>query len=560
MREDLSVLDDLAAPDDWRAIERRTPASLPTEPVRTARRVVAAFTAIMVAIAAGVLLVSRFDRSTPLDETRTLAPSPAPLVQPAGAEGTLLFPEIDPKSYLDMQARADGEGHAPQYSLEPDALADRFIETVMGWYPVPDVNLETVPGGEHGETIARVTNPKSGFTATITLIQPVRTGEGGVWGVEAVSTGGATIDARPGQVVLDGSSIEGQIHVPEGEHAAWGFVVGDTNGEHPCFAAGGDTIDGTDISLVPRVPSDTSSGMDCGTEEGGYLWFGTRSFRVEAGGCGPLCGDSSPWGLVTIVPILVSLPQNQLAAGLSTYMSQVGWKFDYPERWSTSTTGNSVVLSNRDGSGAETVRLSISQLDAGLLDLADHDSSFPLDDADFTAGSGGERVAEYQGNGVRYRAALSVGADAVQADIDRMNSVVSSIRFPSIRGGEDSEIWHSLGARGYEDGIGTPAFLSDVDLGYLVRAPAGVYALGPNIESCGEGENTTWDASARQILFECPNGPDVRYELDGSPLPGNPPGYTDALYVYRVIVAWDGTFLVTLSQPIAVDPGPLWWR
>ncbi len=560
MREDLSALDDLAAPDDWRAIERRMPARPPTESGRTRRRVIAAFTAIVVAVAAGALLVTRFDRSTPLDQTPTPAPSPAPPVQPAGAEGTLLFPEIDPNSYLEMQARADGEGHAPQYVLEPDALVDRFIETVMGWYPVPDMTLETVPGGERGETIASVTNPKLGVTATITLIQPVRTGEGGVWGVGSVATEGATIDAQPGQVVLEGSSMEGQIHMPEGEHAAWGYVLGDTNGEHPCFAAGGNTIDGTDVSLVPRVPSDASSGMECGTEEGGYLWFGTRSFRFESGGCGPLCGDSSPWGLVTIVPILVSLPENQLAAGLSTYTSPIGWKFDYPDRWSISTTGDSVVLSNPDGSGAETVRLSISQLDVGLLDLADHDSSFPLDDADFIAHPEGDRVAEYQGNGVRYRATLSVGADASQADIDRMNRVVSSIRFPSIGEGEDRGIWHSLGVRGYEAGIGTPAFLSDVDLGYLVRAPAGVYALGPNIESCGEGENTTWDASARQILFECPNGPDVRYELDGSPLPGNPPGYTDALYVYRVIVAWDGTFLVTLSQPIAVDPGPLWWR
>jgi hypothetical protein len=560
MREDLSVLNDLAAPDDWRAIERRTPLRPPTALGRARRRGIAAFTAIMVAIAAGALLVTRFDRSTPMDQTPTAAPSPASVVQPAGDEGTLLFPETDPKSYLDMQARADGEGHAPQYALEPDALADRFIETVMGWYPVPAMTLETVPGGEHGETIARVTNPKLGVTATITLIQPVRTGEGGVWGVGSVVTEGATIDAQPGQVVLEGSSMEGQIHMPEGEHAAWGYVVGDTNGEHPCFAAGGDTIDGTDVSLVPRVPSDASSGMECGTEEGAYLWFGTRSFRFESGGCGPLCGDSSPWGLVTIVPILVSLPENQLAAGLSTYTSPIGWKFDYPDRWSISSTGDSVVLSNRDGSGVETVRLSISQLDVGLLDLADHDSSFPLDDADFIAHPEGDRVAEYQGNGVRYRATLSVAADASQADIDRMNRVVSSIRFPSIGEGEDRGIWHSLGVRGYEAGIGTPAFLSDVDLGYLVRAPAGAYALGPNIESCGEGENTTWDASTRQILFECPNGPDVRYELDGSPLPGNPPGYTDVLSVYRVIVAWDGTFLVTLSQPIAVDPGPLWWR
>jgi hypothetical protein len=555
MREDLSLLDELDAPDDWRQIEQRAPSR---PPIRsdTRRRLVAGVTAIIVAVAAGALLVTRFDRSAPLVTTPTPV-SPSPDLKPVGEEGTLLFPEIDPKVYGDMQAKVDAGGHVSHYVMTPQALADRFIETVMGWYPVPVFSLEAT-GREDGETIARVTNPKSGATATITLVQPVRTGDGGVWAVDAVTTEGATIGAMPGQIIEDGSPIQGTVQITGASHAAWGFVVGETTGEPSCFARGGDAIQGATFALATNVPADRASGMDCGTEAEGYLWVASARYEVDGEACGPLCGDSSPWGLVTIVPILVSLPENQLASGLSTYKASTGWKLDYPDAWSLSGTEGPVVVSNRSGRDAEIVRLSISPVDVGLLDLADHDSSFPLDISDFATDAGGDRVAEYQGNAERYRATLSIGTAASTEDVQRAKAVISSIRFPSIREGDDLGIWHSLGNGGYPAEIGTPAFLSDTDIGYLVRAPAGNYALGPNIESCGEGENTTWDRDARQILYECPYGPDVRYELDGTPVAGNPAGYTDPLHVYRVIVAWDGSFLVTLSEPITVDPANYW--
>jgi hypothetical protein len=73
MPEDLSVLDQLDAPDDWRTIEQRSPGRLPVGPNNTPRRITAAATAIVVAVAAGTFLVVRFDRSAPLDQTPTPA-------------------------------------------------------------------------------------------------------------------------------------------------------------------------------------------------------------------------------------------------------------------------------------------------------------------------------------------------------------------------------------------------------------------------------------------------------------------------------------------------------
>ena len=74
MREDLSVLDELNSPDDWGVIQQRSPGRPPAEPRNTGRRIAAAATAIVVAVAAGTLLFTRFDRSTPLSETPTPTP------------------------------------------------------------------------------------------------------------------------------------------------------------------------------------------------------------------------------------------------------------------------------------------------------------------------------------------------------------------------------------------------------------------------------------------------------------------------------------------------------
>lgn len=72
----------------------------------------------------------------------------------------------------------------------------------------------------------------------------------------------------------------------------------------------------------------------------------------------------------------------------------------------------------------------------------------------------------------------------------------------------------------------------------------------PEELSCGEGQSQTWDRERFQVVLECPNDPDIRYERDGTPVAGNPTGFTQLLDVYPAITAWDGTLLVSVTTTI----------
>jgi len=241
----------------------------------------------------------------------------------------------------------------------------------------------------------------------------------------------------------------------------------------------------------------------------------------------------------------------------SVYTADLGWELSYPLAWSIRTPGGEFELSNGEQDESQEVALHVVPRRVSIMGHADRDSSFPLDVGDVEGVEDGRRVLEFQGNAVTYTATLTIGDEANASDVERLYDAVESIRFPELELGDEAAGWFALGDH-HPEGIGSAVFLSDRDLGYLVRAPHGDYALGPNIDSCGEGQNQTWDRALRQILIECPIGPDVRYELDGTPLPTNPLGYRDPLEAYRVIVAWNGTFLVKMNPPLDVDPSIYW--
>jgi hypothetical protein len=110
----------------------------------------------------------------------------------------------------------------------------------------------------------------------------------------------------------------------------------------------------------------------------------------------------------------------------------------------------------------------------------------------------------------------------------------------------------SLGrARWYADGGGSPTAGDRWGVIYVVQATGGVYVLDLEPESCPSGPgNQTWDRERVQILYECPFGPDIRYERDGTPVAGNPPGFTEPLDIYPAITAWDGTILASATTTI----------
>jgi hypothetical protein len=141
-----------------------------------------------------------------------------------------------------------------------------------------------------------------------------------------------------------------------------------------------------------------------------------------------------------------------------------------------------------------------------------------------------------------------------------MEDLIESIRFPSLRNeGPEVNGWVSAGSdQYYPRGEGTPTANGTFGVMYVLRGPGSTYALDLEPDGCGEGESETWDPARLQILIQCPDGHDVRYERDGTPVPGNPASFTQTLAAYPVITAWDGTLLVSTRAMTSSDARGAW--
>ncbi|MHA6795430.1 hypothetical protein ACVGVM_18225 [Pseudonocardia bannensis] len=89
---------------------------------------------------------------------------------------TLLWPVTDPAEVAPLQARVDGG--AQPWLLDPAEVAVAFAGATYGW-GAPEA------GSVSGGTV--VVNDAAGGRATVTVVQPGRTGATGIWVVSAAS-------------------------------------------------------------------------------------------------------------------------------------------------------------------------------------------------------------------------------------------------------------------------------------------------------------------------------------------------------------------------------------
>jgi hypothetical protein len=248
-----------------------------------------------------------------------------------------------------------------------------------------------------------------------------------------------------------------------------------------------------------------------------------------------------------------------------TYTDPSGWTAEYPLSWWTfqidrTSDGLSkgVILTNAQGPRSRdphVVRLTVTHAIDGASEPVANDSSIPLSMADalVVPGDSDIRVLAFRGNGVAYLATTWIGSDASTQDVAEADAVVASIRFASLERAQKANGWVSLGSRRFRNGVGTAEYVERrIGVAYVMRGPASTYVLAiPRFptgyeEQCAQSLNMTWDAVRRQIWIRCPAG-DVRYEVDGGPVPGNPAGLTTDLTAYPVITAWDGSRLVSTT-------------
>ena len=187
-----------------------------------AKRVAAAVTAIAVFLAAAVFAWSAFDGSEPPPPE-----VPAVDVVPLGDEGSILWPDRSEDTLAARQADADA-GARDRFLLDPERTVEVFAETVLGWYPRD--SYEMTIAGDAGNLLATLTRipdncivdedrgfqPCFAATEEITLVQPVRTGEGGIWAIAGVRSPALELGVATGEIVTNGGAVEAN-----GENRRW---------------------------------------------------------------------------------------------------------------------------------------------------------------------------------------------------------------------------------------------------------------------------------------------------------------------------------------------------
>ena len=581
---------DAVGPDDAVFDRAKRGPTRPDLPRRGASRdrIIAGVTAIAVFAVAGTFAWRAFDGTEDVDRDR----GPAVDVVPLGSDGSTLWPQRTRAELEAAQTRTDAGAGRFRWQLDRDEVVGRFAETVLGW-PRNTYRLTLDESEETGGiTIAhlerseetcpprtpddddRGVGPCLPGIEDVTLVQPLRAGVGGIWTVRAVRSPAAAIELQPGQVVTNADSVAADIRIAEGHSGAWASVIGGFDDDRDCFGFSGAAPPDGDFEIDVRIEADEIAGTDCGTRVHGYVVVATAAHDLVC--CGyvadPLNGDSSPFVAVTALPMVVTIPENEQEPGTATYEDPMGWKIDHPSGWFVKRfssapgdgLGPAVWISNVDvtedsAPPPEAVVLRISP--AGARPFRD-DSSLPLSIEDFqiAPGVGNDSGLEFRGNGVPYAAQLVMGGGVSETDLATMAEVVASIRFPSLRDGGLQHGWLSLGTGDFPRGMGSPANPGEpLEVIYVMRAPGGGdYALDLDPESCGEGQSQTWDDELLQVWIRCPDGRDVRYERDGTPVSGNPPGFTQPLLAFPVITAWDGSLLVSVTHPITVVEEQYW--
>lgn len=272
---------------------------------------------------------------------------------------------------------------------------------------------------------------------------------------------------------------------------------------------------------------------------------------------------------------------NEPSADISTYADPLGWKVDYPSNWVVTPVDiepGRVSFSGATISNVEVAALSPNPAtpapgplpDAGPLpsnavlvtithreggpapDVTSNDSQFPLTWDESPTAPGSLPYApdlQFRGNGVDYTASVFVGPDASEADIQALDRLIGSIRFPTLPPDRVINGWVSLirPVGHYRKGVGTPEYAGPLSVIYVMRGPQGDYVLDLSPDGCGESPADEWDANRLEVLLRCSDGSVARWERDGSPVAGNRPGFRRPLDQHPVITAWNGDLLVGMA-------------
>jgi hypothetical protein len=586
-KDALRDIDDVG-PDESvyrRAAQGPTRSDLPPPPNRSSR-IVAGVTAFAVFAFAAAFGWQAF-------RPESIREGPPPGTAPVSVRTLPLWPERDLNEAVSAQAASVSDPELA-WRLDPAEVVRRFAQQIMGW---SDPGVSQTGAG----TFAVGPCPKDAacdtqytLSLSVEVVQPVDVGSEGIWSVSSVTGTGLDIGADPADVLANGSRVAVAVdpaaltptYLPGSLELSSGFSVDNAG----CGGGG----QGAPESLVGATEFRIEVATTCAGDAPGYVWTAlSPPSRGDAPAplADPLDGRTSLVSL-SIVPIVARQGGATLTeSGTVPYVDPLGWRVDYPVAWTVTpiatqdrvtTTGAafsnvtpgvaspnaatpSPVGLDPDNVPPDAVEIVITHLEGGPMpDLTTDDTRFPvrLDGLGCPLDSMLLCGSSLRGGGLDYSIEVRRGANASPEDVAAAEALVASMRFRSLRLGEQAHGWASLGRPAlYPQGEGSPALAGRLGVVYVMRGPQGTYALDLNPDGCGEGENETWDPKTLQIWVQCPaylGTGDMRYDRFGQPDPTNAPKFRAPLEAHPVITAWDGSLLVYLDGSMDQLPQLYW--
>jgi hypothetical protein len=508
--------------------------------------------------------------------------------------------EGTPQTYPCVNGVLSGAGGSPPPTAPGDLCAVVYPSASVPATLVPYASTTAPPAFRTFDLSTCPPNTACDYSVgppdvSVVAYQPL--GSDGPWAILEAKTVLMSISLAPGTALQDGSTVYASGVIPRGTQAVLGFTAASEGcggtGSITGFEETQNDADSPGISLgtysrgqlgIGLAPVDASC-----QHEAGYVFVAITSDDLGTGD--PLGGIPSDVGVVGFAAVPVSFafptssgaPPTDLTTSTpvewTTYTDKLGWTIDVPTTWDTLRLEGSDARGDYNGAafgsapltrypgGPTTVGAPPGEVSLLLYRSvctvcqgpgprdAENDTQFPLTIEDMDPVDGGFLLA-FRADGLEFTLSIRVGGDSPTPEqmsiLDRM---VSSIHFQPWEGGETRNGWTALSPTTNDNRAAQEAKISwqtcDPRGCYvLVYEGDAPYVLGP-IETCGEGENMTADAtSPYPIVLECPNDPTQSWSYAGSPSPGNRPGDDVPLDRHPVIRAWDGTLLADLQTRI----------
>lgn len=551
----LSALDDLSVRLDWSSVERRLAGgdidAIPplVGPPPSSKRWVALAVGTLAAVVTAASLWIALPGLTPVESGNQIPHLPP---------GVSLWPFLGDQGLAELQDRV--RGGADMWRLDARRVGTEFGRRVMGWTSF-EVTLQ--PGtDDRGEySIVMLTNMESGVRETLTLRRAFGVGSD-MWVVAYVESSELSIGMQGGETVSEGTAIA--VRAPLRPSSAWG--VGSFPGE--CLVPYGAELPSGESELTI---SRGASLENCRGAVNGLLWIAAADRPLVSNGdiVNPLVGDGSYVRALAASPFALApsvLPE------WNSYKDD-DWELRYPAEWSSGRFDGATYVSNRPMSDEELGAIlggtANGPSDAAVVVVApmatnsetlDVDTRMPLDVADIQPGSvWGRRI---QGNGAAYQVTVTVGGDVSTDDAILVAQTAESLAFRSLRPLDRQADWMSMGpAVDFPIGDVTLWVGDEVAVGVAHGDRDGFYALRFSGVLCPpeivEGSGVVMDG--RDLVFTCAdNSVFARFDEFGRFVGGSDDA-PDELPALRVIEAWDGALLLSLTE---IPPRPLqdYWR